>query len=485
MYDLLIKNSSTGDIAIKDGLITKIAPKIDTPARQAIDASGLVVSPGFIDIHRHADAAVFRPGFGTAELAQGVTTIINGNCGLSIAPLSAAWREDILRYLRPVIGTLPESIRFESFSEYLAEVEKLPLSLSFGMNIGNGAMRMAASGFEMDPDIPRIHQYLEDALEAGAFGVSLGLIYMPECKYDVDGLVKALAPISGTGVPLVTHVRGEGDLLIPSLEEVIAVARRLDTPLHISHLKAVGKRNWGEIEKALKLLDDARASGLRVTCDVYPWTAGCTQLAQVLPPQYLEGGLKKTTERLKDPEQRKRCRDILESPQSSFENQIHLIGWENIMVGGKFITETARERGIDPYECAFDILVEEGCNVSMVNFIACEEDIEMIIRYPHSFIASDSIYQEGGLAHPRRFGTFAKVLESKILPLEQALWKFTTGPAQAFNIPNKGQLAVGYDADIVIFDPKSVRNAADYTAPETMPEGIEYVFAHGKVLRRA
>jgi len=319
VYDLIIKNGIIIDgsgakpfkanVAVKDGSIASFYA--DDEAHQTIDAAGKIIAPGFIDIHRHCDAAVFRPNFGEIELRQGITTITNGNCGLSIAPLR---NKETLQYLQPITGSLPKHINFESFSEYLAAVDRQKLPLNFASHIGNGTLRMASTSFEAtNNNYKLIHHYLNDALDAGAFGVSMGLIYMPECLYNIDTAVQALQPIQGKNIPLVTHIRGEGDHLIQSLKEVITIAKRLESPLHISHLKCVGKRNWGHLlHEAIKLLE---AAG--VTFDVYPWEAGSTQLVQVLPPEYLAGGLEQTVKRLQDTKLREKCKKIMETSQTT------------------------------------------------------------------------------------------------------------------------------------------------------------------------
>ncbi|MDR2870305.1 MAG: amidohydrolase family protein [Deferribacteraceae bacterium] len=513
MYDILIKNAMivdgsgaapfAGDVAIQDGLIKAVAQGIKDEAKTVYDAAGAYLTPGFIDIHRHSDAFVFREGFGEIQLRQGITTTINGNCGLSIVPCPANQREDILRYLKPIMGRLPDGIQFDSFSSYLTEVGKTRLPLNFGMHIGNGTLRAAAKGFEAGKrlsasELAIVHKYLKDAIDNGAFGLSMGIVYVPENMYDVEGFIEALEPIRGGDIPIVTHIRGEGDLLLSSLKEVIQIAKALNVPLHVSHFKSVGKLNWGgKLQEAIALLDAERAAGMRITCDVYPWTAGSTQLVQVLPPELLEGGLAKTTERLRDPQKRAECRAILEKPQTYFENQLYLIGWENIMVTsvqteagqkyvGKRMTEIAQMQGKDPYEAAFDLLADENFDVSMVNFIVCDEDIETILRYPHSCIISDSIYPDGGKPHPRQYGTFPKILqqyvkEKSVLTIEQAVYKFTGKPAEIMKIAGKGLIKEGFDADVAVFDLADIRCNADYIEPAKLATGFRYVFVNGQL----
>lgn len=515
MHDLLITNCQvvdgsgsdpfSADIAVKDGKFSRIAPGIREEAAKTLDAEGKFATPGFIDIHRHEDAFVFRPDFGEVQLRQGITTTINGNCGLSIAPCPPQWRNDILQYLKPIVGSLPAGIEFDTFSQYLAAVEKQKLPINFGMHVGNGTLRMAAKGFASGKlsaeEVSTVHRYLEDAMASGIFGVSMGVVYQPESYYDLPGFLEALAPMQGKGIPLVTHIRGEGSLLVESLQEVISIAKSLDIPLHVSHYKCVGARNWGHLlSQATELIEKEIAGGMSITVDVYPWLAGSTQLTQVLPPEFLEGGMAATTKRLKDPAERKRCIEILSQPQDTFDNQVQLLGWENIMVGsvktdknrdceGKRITEIAAMRGADPYEAALTLLAEEDCEVSMINFIACDQDIETILQLPYSFIISDSIYPDGGKPHPRQYGTFPKLLaeyvrDRKVLTLPQAVNKFTYAPASRFRIRNKGLIREGYDADLTVFDLDHVANHATYLDPRQLGSGFTWVLVNGALANK-
>ncbi|GMO59364.1 MAG: amidohydrolase family protein [Treponemataceae bacterium] len=517
MFDTIITNARVvdgsgsepfdGAIGIDKGKIVRIerGAAVTMTGAHIIDATGQYVTPGFIDMHRHEDAAVFSAGYGELQLRQGVTASINGNCGLSAVPSPQKYRADIEQYLKPIIGVLPADSKdngkhFETFSEYLALLDAQPLPLSFGMYQGNGTLRMAVKGFASGRlsarEVQQVHRYLEDAIQNGAFGVSMGVAYVPENQYDHAGFVEALAPLRGSALPLVTHIRGEGNLLVSAVAEVIGVAEAVRVSLHISHYKCLGYKNWGRVlAEATALIDAARSRGTDVTVDVYPWTAGATQLAQVLPPEFLEGGLEAAAERLKDSAARKRCAEILKKPQTSFENQVELIGWENIMVTsvqteknrdcvGKKISEIAYARGSDPFDAAFDLLADERCDVSMVNFIACEEDIETIMRLPYSIIISDSIYPANGNPHPRQYGTFPKLLseyvrEKKTLTLPEAIRKITGAPAQRLSIANKGLIKEGYDADIVIFDLNKVENHADYLNPKQFGTGLSYVLVNG------
>ncbi|MDR3193134.1 MAG: amidohydrolase family protein [Treponema sp.] len=527
MFDVLLKNGRIvdgtgapalqGDLGIKDGRVAALESRITGNAGRVIELRGELVAPGFIDIHRHADAAVFRPGFGEAELRQGITTIINGNCGLSLVPLPASRRAEILDFLAPVTGTLPEKdgqgrpVRFESFSEYVSLLKTMALPLNVGILAGSGTTRAAVMGYgggvPGEEDLGRIHVCLEDALAAGAPGVSVGFSYLPDMHYNAAGLAAALAPLSkrgglssgAGGRPLVSHVRGEGDLLYPSVAEAIEAARLLRIPLRISHFKCIGRKNWGAgLEKVIALIERNREEGMRIDCDAYPWTAGSTQLLCVLPPSFLAGGIGETLRRLRDPEERAGCRRALSRPGGDFENVVLGVGWEAIYVTGlgseenrpligKSIAEIAAIRGTDPFDTAFDLLAEERCNVTMVDYIACQEDIDRILRLPYTSIISDSLYSGRGLSHPRTNTNISMVFHElvsrrKVLSPEEAVRKLTGLPAEAMGLSGKGLLKPGFDADIAIFRPENISAPADYVKPDRFTAGFDYVFIAGQAV---
>ena len=510
MLDYLIKNGTivdgtgkkayTGEIGILNGKIKCIADSITEEVKNIIDATGKYVTPGFIDIHRHADANVFLKEFGELEIRQGLTTIVNGNCGLSIIPCPEKHKAEIFDFLKAIIGEVKCEDSFEDYATYMQVLKKQELPINVGMLLGDGTVRAAVKGYATGKltkgELKEAREYIKSSLEAGALGVSLGIVYAPEYNYDLEDFVEVLQPMKDFKVPLVTHIRGEGDIFKESIEEVIEIARRLDVPLHISHLKCIGKRNWGHgVDTVLSLINQARSEGMDVTCDVYPYTAGSTQLIQVLPPEYLEGGFTEIVKRLKDKDKRNELTKILQTPSKSFENLVSSIGWENIRVTtvlteknkkyvGKSIEEIAKLQNKDSYDCAYDMLIEENCNIAMVDFITSEEDIKKILKYPYTNVISDTVYPTGGVPHPRMYGTFPRILEKyvreeKALGLEEAVYKMTALPAALYQMNQKGKLVEGMDADVLIFDLDKIETKATYENPRCFATGFSYVFVNG------
>ncbi len=507
MFDLILKgglliDGSGGepyraDLAVKDGKIAAIG-RVDAGGVEIIDARGFCVTPGFLDIHRHGDAEVFRPEFGKAELRQGLTSILNGACGLSLAPFGKTHRDELLRYLKPITGSLDPNIPTASMGEYLAALRSRPLPLNVGMMVGGGTVRTDVWGYRaQEPEnLCEIHRRLEAALGEGAIAVSLGLGYAPECFYSTDGLIRALAPLENGNIPIAVHMREEGDMVCQAVEEMLTVAKTLRCPLHISHLKAMGMRNWRKrIPHALELMKNARADGVDVSCDVYLYEAGSTQLLHLLPPDFLEGGTEVISERLRQKEQRELLRERIQSGRD-FDNIAQMVGWDNITLStlnlpeyrpliGKTVAEAAEILHLEPVDCICRLLADEHCAVTMIDRINCEDDICEILRDGYSSVISDATYPTVGLPHPRVYGTYARVIEKyvlrdKILTLPQAIRKITALPAEAMRIRNKGVLKVGADADINLFRPEALHERATFSDPRRESEGMDSVLVGGR-----
>ena len=509
LYDCLIRNARildgsgapafSGDVALSGGSIAAVGELSQASAAHIIDAAGRYLTPGFIDIHRHGDSALFSPGHGRAELAQGLTTVLNGNCGLSLSPVAGPHREDLLRYLAPIVGDLPEGRNFSTLADYRAQASTVPQRLNSGLLVGMGTLRACVAGFRdgplTDAEYRQLHALLERSLSDGAVGVSLGLGYAPECFYDTRGLIRALEPLRRSGVTIAVHMRQEGDGVADALREMLAVARELDTPVEISHLKAIGKRNWRRaVPEMLAMLTRARQEGLDIACDVYPYPAGSTQLIHVLPPEFQAGGMEALAAALRDPVRRADMRRRMETA-ADFENISLLVGFENIRptslrqprnrgFEGKTVLEIAETLGKDPYDTLFDLLAEENCAASMIDTINHEEDIDDILRVSFSSIISDATYPDSGLLHRRVYGTFSRILETyvrkrSVLTLPDAVRKMTRQPADRFGLVKKGRIQPGADGDLCLFALEHIHEADTWLSPEQLAQGMDYVFVNG------
>ena len=390
----------------------------------------------------------------------------------------------------------------DSMENYLDALSKTSRSVNTGMLAGNGTIRASVKGYDSgklsDEELHQVWNTLEESLAAGALGVSLGVAYAPEFEYDRDGLVEALQPLKGTDIPITTHIRNEGDGILLALQEVISVAEELQIPLHVSHMKCIGRKNWGDTpRKILKMLDEAGERGLKVDFDLYPYLTGSTQLVHLLPPEFQEGGTDAICKRLQDPVCRKALTETLKQPSDIFENIVELAGFERIYAStlhtdqyrpyaGKSITEISGNLGRDPYETLYDILLAERCEVTMLDTIASEDDMLYFLKDDRANLISDAIYPAGGKYHPRVYGAFPKLLtdyvrDRKIFSIEDAIYKMTAKPAQVLGL-NRGILDKGMPADINIFHLDHLQVHADFQNPDQFCTGFDYVFVNGKMV---
>ncbi|MEF3306703.1 N-acyl-D-amino-acid deacylase family protein [Paenibacillus sp. GYB003] len=487
-----------GDVGVKDGRIAAVG-KLEQEAARTVDARGSVVAPGFIDGHCHSDLMIFDHPHSDIKLRQGVTTEVVGNCGLAPAPYVKDRAELLRSYVQPVLGHTSWEWPWETVGQYMEHLAANRPSENVATYVAHGALRIAVTGFDNRPatrgELERMKQILEEGMRAGAIGLSIGLLYAPGSYTSREELAELCSVLPKYDGLLSTHIRGEGNNLIPSVKEVIWIAERAGVPLHISHLKAAGKANWGKVLEAIELIEDARARGMDVTCDVYPYHAGSTTLTTVLPPWTLEGGIEKTLAAFRDPALRRRIREELGEEQTTWDNLVCSTGWHSVIISavngernrdleGLSIADIAERRGVHPADCMMDLLLEEDGRISIVYFHMSEDDVKQVIGYEKALIASDSLTCETGKPHPRLYGTFPRVFakyvrDQRVLSLEQAVRKLTSFPAQRFKLGKRGLLVPGYIADIAVFDPDAIRDTATFEEPRQYPEGISRVFVGG------
>jgi N-acyl-D-amino-acid deacylase len=486
------------DVYVADGLIQRVAPASDAHSgRTVIDASGYVLSPGFIDVHSHGDNSPFVADDDTTKILQGITTEVVGNCGISIGPHDPAAADAFFAQLPAFFPGVPRI--GPRFADVLSEADRLGYVTNYAPLVGHGTVRAAAMGEAARPagagDIVRMRALVSEALEAGAFGLSTGLIYPPGVFSDTDELV-ALAQVLGEQHIYTSHIRGESDNVIASVEEVVEIGRRSGRRVHVSHHKAAGTANWGKSEQTLRILAQARASGVAVTQDMYPYRAGSTNLSATLPARYHDGGPRALLERLRAPGVLDDLRSAIANGEPGWENLAKNAGWDGILIAttrdhrfeGSTLAELAVEMRTDPVEALVRVLLEEELAASMVVFMMDEPDIERILADPHTSIGTDGVPPGlGGKPHPRTFGTFPRVLGEYVrargvLALPEAIRRMTSLAADTFGLEGRGRIAEGFAADLVLFDAGTVADDLDYRDPVRMPKGIRMVLQAGRVV---
>jgi N-acyl-D-amino-acid deacylase len=447
------------DVGIADDRIAAVG-KLGEAAAQTIDATGKIVAPGFIDAHAHSDFALLRDPLNPEKVLQGVTTNIIGNCALSPAPVDDTVRLFFEQLLQHVFGTV--NIRWTDFAELMHVYESEGVAPNLKSLAGQGTIRMAVMGMDNRPadagEMRAMQGHLRDAMEAGAVGVSTGLMYPPGSFARTDELTALTRVVSDYGGLYATHMRNEDDQLLESLEEAIRIGREAGVPVQISHHKAVGRPNWGKVVESLALLDSARDSGVAIDSDVYPYTAFSTLLGPLLP-------------------------EVERFP----ETPVLIVGarFDKSLIG-RYARDVAAERKQTLLECAHEINRSEEGAVTVVGFGMCQEDVDRVLRHPHTMVGSDGIESDSGQPHPRVYGTFARVLgeyvrERGVLTLEEGIHKMTGQSAEKFQLVDRGEIAVGKFADIAVFHPDTIADVATYQDSRQHPVGIDTVLINGRI----
>jgi N-acyl-D-amino-acid deacylase len=506
-----------GDVLVENGRIRELRPGKSAKTPQAeggetIDAAGALVCPGFVDLHRHCDTAALKDDFGLIELSQGVTSCFVGNCGMAPVPNSPSTRRALQNYLAPCLGSF-EDENFRNHGEYLARLQSVSLPLNMGFFAGMGAIRIAAKGFDGAPftaeEMDLARRFLREALDRGAFGMSIGLMYVPEV-YSSAAEIAALASVmkGGRGI-LCTHMRWETERLAKAVREVIDIAKAAEVPLEISHFKAAGLKAWhGALREAVDIIEAERARGMDITVDFYPYDCGSSTMMQMLPPSFLAGGVERAIAGLDRPENVEKLRKLLAEGEENWDNLSQTIGWDRTIISsvnleenqkflGKSVSDCVREYGYrDEADMAAALIYSEKGKVAIINRSMSMEDIDTIARLSYSSLISDALYGDIKNPHPRLYGAFPHFLrdfvrERRVLDLPQAIKKMTSQPARRAGLTDRGILRPGCRADILIFDPEKFRDQADYLAPARLATGLDYAiingtvaFHRGRILRR-
>lgn len=506
MYDIIIQNGTIidgsgnpmfrGDLGICEGEITEIGDLQNEHAETEINAAGKYVTPGFIDVNNHSDTywRIFLDPNLESLLYQGVTTVIGGNCGSSLAPLTS---HDVMNSIQKWTDMKNVSFNWLSMKEFLSEVEKKKLSLNFASLVGHGTLRRGLVGDETRDISPNemklMKKMLVKAMKEGALGFSTGLVYT-HAKLATSREIAELADIvkKYNGV-YTTHIRGEGHELIRSIEEAIRVAQITGVRLQISHLKAMGEKNWDLMEEALSMIETARTSGIDVHFDVYPYTATGSVLYILLPDWVAEGGRDMMLARLKDPDVRKRVKKEMVESENDYSKIIISISALDKTLNHKKISDIAKLQGKSIEDAIIDILVaSEGRVVTMMEVLS-QKNVDKAVINPFSIISSNGSgynieHQETGeMVHPRNFGSFPRVLASyvrgrSVVGWEEAIHKMSGLPAEKFQIERRGIIKKNNHADVVIFDPQVIRDEATIENPYQYSKGVEWVIVNGKVV---
>jgi N-acyl-D-amino-acid deacylase len=511
-YDIVIRNGLIydglggepyrGEVAIRGDRIVAVGPKVKGERLTEIDAKGQAVAPGFINMLSWATESLIADGRGLSDLKQGVTLQVMGE-GSSMGP----WSEEMKRSERSRQGDIKYNIEWNTLGEYLAHLEKRGISPNVASFVGAETVRTNVLGEGDDDPTPAqlatMRGLVVQSMEEGALGVGSSLIYAPGSYADTDELVALSTEAGRCGGIYISHMRSEGNRLLEAIDELIDISRRSGAPAEIYHLKAAGKQNWGKLDAAIARIEKARGEGLRITADMYSYTAGSTGLDAAMPTWVQTGGREAWIARLKDPKIRREVIAEMRSDSPVFENLYRFAGAEGtLLVGfrnprlkpltGKTLAQVAAERKVSPEDAAIDLVIEDGSRVQVVYFLMSEENVKRQTALPWMSFGSDASAQapEGvflqSSTHPRAYGNVARVLgkyvrEEKALTLQDAIRKLTSQPAHNLGLRERGALRAGNYADVVIFDPATVADRATYENPKQFAVGVNWVLINGGV----
>lgn len=490
----------TGDVAIEGDRIAAVAPHLTGTAKREIDARGLAVAPGFINMLSWSNESLIVDPRSQSDIKQGVTLEVMGE-GDSMGPLTPEMKT--LAVQRQ--GDVKYKIEWTSLGDYLNYMEKRGIAPNIASFVGATTVRVHELGErDVDPtpeQLKRMQALVREAMNEGALGVGSSLIYAPAAYAETDELVALASAAADCGGMYISHMRSEGDRLLEAIDELIEISRRSGAPAEIYHFKQAGRDNWAKYASAVARIEAARAKGQRITADMYTYTAGATGLDAAMPTWVQDGGLEAWIERLKDPVVRARVAAEMKAPGKGWENlyygagpdKILLIGFKNPKLKpltGKTLAEVAKMRGKSPEETAMDLVIEDGSRVGTIYFLMSEDNVRREVALPWMSFGSDAASEaaEGvfleSSTHPRAYGNVARLLghyvrDEKLVPLQEAVRRLTSFPASNLGIRDRGLLKPGYYADLTVFDPAKVKAVATYEKPQQYALGMRDVFVNG------
>ncbi|PWT90429.1 MAG: aminoacylase [Acidobacteria bacterium] len=511
MYDVIIRNGTVydgsgmpgvkEDVAIQGDSIAAVGDLKDAKGKTEVDASGMAVAPGFINMLSWAVDSLIADGHSESDIRQGVTLEVFGE-GNSMGPLTDKMKKEMLEHQ----GDIKFDIKWTSLREYLEYLQHKGISTNVASFIGATTVRIYTIGYDDSPPTPaelaKMKALVRQAMEDGAMGVGSSLIYAPAFYAKTDELIELCKVASEYHGMYISHMRSEGNHLLEAIDELIKISREANIPAEIYHLKAAGKDNWGKLDSAIQKIEGAQKAGSKITADMYTYTAGATSLDASIPPWAHDGGQKELRKRLQDPKLRERIKKEMDQNSDAWENLYYLSGSpENILLvsfakeelkplTGKTLAEVAKMRGKSPEDTLMDLTIEEEKEVGAVYFMMSEDNVKKELALPWvSFGSDEGSYKPEGVflksnAHPRAYGNFARVLgkyvrDEKVVPLEQAIRKLSSLPASNLKLERRGTLKEGNFADVVVFDPNSIADHATFDKPHQFATGVVHVFVNG------
>ncbi len=501
MFDILIKNGTVldgsgspakkSDVAIEKGRVVQVSPNINGKAAQTINAMDRFVTPGFIDLQNHSDSywTILDQPDQLSLLSQGITTIIMGNCGASLAPLLSSESIKTIQKWHNLSGV---NLNWLSMQEFLGHLSGAALGVNVGTLVGHATLRRGLIGDQVrqltDAELAVMNKSLVDALNQGAFGLSMGLVYAHEVNSSLKELEQLTANLKPANKYISVHLRSEGSHILESLDEVIDLAAKAEVPIKISHLKIRGKKNWPLFDRAMSKLEVAYHQGIKVSFDVYPYSTSWSVLYTYLPKWAYEGGRDKILKMISDSTNRRKILDYLRDSDQDLDSIIVSEAYGNENFVGKTLRQIGQNQSVSAEEAVLNVLTATKAQVMVFDHNLSDEHMEIFCTSPLSFIATDGGGYSGKiqkLVHPRCFGTMPRFLrmvrEKKNLKWEQAIRKLSYEPSLWLGLSDRGLLSASKTADVVIFDPKTVTDKADYQNPDSFSEGIDAVIVNGKL----